>query len=292
MFDRILRHTPAYGDLIEMRKKLNRVTALNYELMPSILPLHEKSRRIFSKIESKENSQNLDFQISKDDLMFQFWLHHVSSVDDALWGYFSIGYKQATSVKDILKNNFSDITNLKLLDFASGHGRISRYFKNFLPIENITISDIKQQAVNFQKEIFHYKGFPSAGDPNLLICGENFDFILVSSLFTHLNKQLFSAWLKKLGSLIRDKGILSLSLHIINDNKKEIFNYSERSEEDIFPETSENLAAKNIYGLTTLNHAAFHQLVFENLGSDFQIIDEREWGDSQILISIQKLPTN
>ena len=288
MFDQILRHTSAYGDIYELKKNVHRITVLNYEIMPLILPLEIKSKKAFCKFMPGENLENINLEISKDDLMFQFWLHHSGTIDNALEDYFSSGYKQAVIINDILKSNFTDIANINILDFASGHGRISRYFKLFLPIANITIAEIKLGAVDFQKNIFGYEGFVSFPNPAQLTSDEKFDYILVSSLFTHLNKELFSLWLGKLGSMLTDHGILSLSLHIDNSIEKMIFNYSEKSEEDMFIETSGNIAGLNIYGLTYLNNIQFIQLVVANLGINYKIIDERPWGESQVLMSIQK----
>ncbi|CAN5385115.1 hypothetical protein BH11BAC3_BH11BAC3_19580 [soil metagenome] len=287
--DRLLTHTSAYSDLNEMKKSLKRVIILNYEIMPEILPLEERAAKIFTVINSTGQYKNVPLQISKDDLMFQFWLYHTGAIDAALHGYFSSGYRQADTVKLLLNKYFSKTANISLLDFASGHGRVSRYFRDLLPQEQITIAEIKTGAVEFQKKQFNYKGFVSSANPTDMNCTEQFDFILCSSLFTHLDKQLFAHWLQTLGALIKLNGILCISIHHFLPSEENLFNYTTSSEEDIFTETSGSLVGKNIYGLTRLSRKAFIELINQWIPYTFKILDETPWESSQTLISIGRI---
>ena len=159
--NRVLKHTEIYGIAENLRMKLDRTTTLLHLLTPDILPIEEKAMVIFKKVNTNELYANSDLTISKNDLMFLFWLHHTKTIEAALDGYFASGLLQANIIEKLLIEKFENTRQVKVLDFASGHGRVSRYFKNFLSNDQITISDIKINAVLFQQQTFHYHGFSS-----------------------------------------------------------------------------------------------------------------------------------
>ena len=130
-------------------------------------------------------------------------------------------------------------------------------------------------------------GFLAPADPLELNKTEKFDFIAVSSLFTHLNRNLFEKWVKALGDLLNLKGILSISLHIL-EFEKNVFKYTETSEDDLFPETSESLGGKNIYGLTYMSLDVFYTILEQNLDFKYTIVANQDWAGSQSLVSIQR----
>ena len=117
---------------------------------------------------------------------------------------------------------------------------------------------------------------------------KKFDYIIVSSLFTHLNENLFSDWIRALGLILNVNGVLAVSLHIIETGNANEFRYSEKSEDDLFPETEESLGGKNIYGLTHITRGVYYSILEKNLGSKYSVIGEQDWAGSQRLISIRK----
>jgi ubiquinone/menaquinone biosynthesis C-methylase UbiE len=288
LINRLIIHTELQESVNVIERKLTRISQINHLLIPDVLPLSEKAAYIFQKICTEKVYEKTDLRISKSDLMFLFWLHQTGTIENALTGYFQSGLTQADSMRELLIEQGFNLQNIKLLDFASGHGRVSRYFKAFLPVENICISDIKSNAVEFQSKTFKYKGFTAPANPLLLNTENTFDFISVSSLFTHLNKDLFGKWIAVLGRLLNNGGILALSIHKIDSNISN-FQYAEVSEEDLFPETEENLSGKNIYGITYLSLTSLNNILLEHLPFKFEIVDERRWGDSQYLISVKRV---
>ncbi|MFN5134079.1 MAG: hypothetical protein ACK5DG_02090, partial [Chitinophagaceae bacterium] len=276
-----------FQSVTTIERKLLRIIQLNYLLTPDILPVFEKAKQTFEKVNIEDEHRNSNLAISKNDLMFLFWLHQTGSLDNAINGYIESGLSQASTIKKILIQENLKLNNVKFLDFASGHGRVSRYFKNFLPVENIIVSDIKSNAIEFQKDVFGYGGFTAPSDPKYLSCEDKFDFILVSSLFTHLNEDLFARWLVALGNLLNENGILAVSIHKIPRNEI-IFQYSENSEDDLFPETTENLSGKKIYGLTHLSISKFNEILNVNLPFKYEIVCEHDWAGSQVLLCIKK----
>jgi SAM-dependent methyltransferase len=287
--NRILQHSEIYATVDNLKHKIERIVQLHHLIMPEILPLEEQSKKIFGNVNTDTTYSNSNLHISKNDLMFLFWLHHSKTIDPALSGYFRTGLMQADIIRKAIKDSFPQKDEIQILDFASGHGRVSRYFTSFLNPDQITISDIKVNAVSFQNNTFGYRGFIATATPEELNYEGHFDFIVVSSLFTHLNKDLFGRWLKALWNLLNDKGVLSISIHLLDESNNEEFKYVENSEEDLFPETSENLSGKNIYGLTHLNEKSLDAILKTSLQTKFSVIDKRDWAGSQVLYSIKKI---
>ena len=286
--NRLMIHSELKETVNIIERKLARISLINHLLIPDVLPFSGNAEKIFERIKEDEIYENSDLSISKNDLMFLFWLHQTGIIENALTGYFQSGLAQANSIRKLLIEQEFDLQKIKLLDFASGHGRVSRYYKSYLPVQNIYISDIKANAVEFQIKNFKYSGFTAPADPLLLNLKNTFDFITVSSLFTHLNEDLFGKWITVLGNLLSAGGILAFSIHKIESNNPE-FHYSEKSEEDLFPETEENLTGKNIYGVTHLSLLSLNNILIKHLPFKFQIVDERNWGDSQVLISVKRV---
>jgi len=99
----------------------------------------------------------------------------------------------------------------RILDFASGYGRTTRFLVAQVPPDRIWVSDIQADGVAFQQRQFGVHALASSTDPGALVVGERFDLVFVLSLFSHLPDSSFTAWLKKLYSLLSDRGCLVFS---------------------------------------------------------------------------------
>lgn len=128
---------------------------------------------------------------------------------------------------------------LRVLDFASGWGRVSRFLAANLaahlaphlaahpaahpaadlaarsPGALLSVSDISAEAVAFQRQTLGLPGFVSATRPDDLAvpADARFDAVLVTSLFTHLPETTFVPWLRRLLALVAPGGVLALSTH-------------------------------------------------------------------------------
>ncbi len=101
----------------------------------------------------------------------------------------------------------------RLLDFASGFGRVTRLLVRHLPPDRVSIAEIVPEAVQFQGERFGVHALPSALDPAGFSCGERFDVLFVTSLFTHLPAPSFRAWLGRLAFLLAPGGMMVFTTH-------------------------------------------------------------------------------
>lgn len=95
-----------------------------------------------------------------------------------------------------------------LLDFASGYGRLLRFFVTLFTPERITIADIDHAAVDFAVKHLGIRGFYATGDPAQFRHHWRYDLIFVSSLFSRLPRGTWADWLGCLAGLLNPDGRL------------------------------------------------------------------------------------
>jgi SAM-dependent methyltransferase len=128
--------------------------------------------------------------------------------------YLQSGLALWRTLRRVVEWRFGEVGRVgKLLDFASGHGRVTRFLVRDLPPERVWVADVAGAAVDFQRRQFGVHGFVPAPRPEDFACGERFDCILVSSLFTHLPEETFACWLRRLWELLAPGGVLAFSVH-------------------------------------------------------------------------------
>jgi SAM-dependent methyltransferase len=157
----------------------------------------------------------VDLSIDARDEMLGFLLQaSEGDRDRALFQYFRSGASIAASLGQALRWRFGDPPRIdRLLDFASGYGRVTRFLVREVPAERVWVSDVYEGGVRFQEERLGVRGIVSAVRPEDFRCAERFDAILVTSLFTHLPAERFVAWLRVLLGLLTPRGLLAFSTH-------------------------------------------------------------------------------
>lgn len=146
--------------------------------------------------------------------------HHTGSRQQALVTYFNGGLMAWRAVEAVLAWRFGDGDGAgarrarpRVLDFASGWGRVTRFLVRRRPAADLTVSDIDAAAVAWQRRRFGVAGFPSAARPADLACDDRFDAVVCLSLFSHLPEESFHAWLARLVELVAPGGLLLFSVH-------------------------------------------------------------------------------
>ncbi len=138
--------------------------------------------------------------------------HHQNS-DVALSQYYAISLQQFYAAHQIIKKFFDPSDpSLKILDFACGYGRLLRLLTTQIPARQIWASEIQADAVAYVVEKFGVHGIQSIANPEEFLPENQFDFIWVASLFSHLPEPLFHGWLQKLTSLLTPRGVLCFSI--------------------------------------------------------------------------------
>jgi SAM-dependent methyltransferase len=139
--------------------------------------------------------------------------------DRALYTYFRSGASIAAGMLQVLRWRFGDLARVaRVLDFASGYGRVTRFLLRALPPERVWVSDIYAGGVQFQERRLGVHGIVSTVLPEdfhvaAAAVPGGFDAILVTSLFTHLAEERFVGWLRALCALLAPGGVLVFSVH-------------------------------------------------------------------------------
>ncbi len=173
-----------------------------------------------NEIEMKCNTEAKVFNVSElvhsEDFIFQFCISHecFHSVDDAVGFYFRQGLESAKKLS-LLMDKYCKLDSgpLKLLEFASGFGAVTRHFKNILPDVDVTACDIHKKAVDFTKEKLFVNAELSNTTPESLVLSEKYDAIFALSFFTHIPKKTWSRWLLSLINNLKDNGVLIFTTH-------------------------------------------------------------------------------
>jgi SAM-dependent methyltransferase len=156
----------------------------------------------------------VDETISERDDMLTVLREHLEDDTKARMAYLSLGYDLVQTVERIARWRFGRrLPELRVLEFAAGHGRNVRHLVRVFPPGNVAVSDIQLDAVAFCEQQFGVSGFPSAHDPDALEAGRRFDLIIVPDLFSHLPDTTFSRWIRALHGLLDEGGLLVFSVH-------------------------------------------------------------------------------
>jgi len=169
----------------------------------------EYFRRNFAK-----DSDRFITAIDRRCQMYAYGFPRPESDPGAVFNYFDSGLKMLHPLRALARWKFGGFSKVgRLLDFASGFGRLTRFLVQELPASAIVVSDIQADAVESQRRAFGVDGLVSATDPARLRSPDLFDMIFVASLFTHLPESRFHEWLARLMDLLTPNGMLVFSVH-------------------------------------------------------------------------------
>lgn len=146
----------------------------------------------------------------RDDMLdFAMKLFHHDR-DAAVTNYFQSALDQIALVRHIASWRGHP---RRMLDFASGYGRLTRLLVHEHLADEVTVSDILEGGMAFQAEQFGVRTILSNTDPAQFAAPEKYDLIFVASLFTHLPPATFTTWLRRLADLLEPEGLLIFSVH-------------------------------------------------------------------------------
>lgn len=161
--------------------------------------------------------------IHLDDFIFQFVYNHpgFSSRDKAIQYYFDDGQTSAQNLSRLLLDvcRYDPQNKIKLLEFASGYGCVTRHLGNVLPFVDVISCDIHMEAVSFIRDRLQEDAVASRSIPEELDPGGKFDVVFALSFFSHMPKTTFTRWLRKLASLVKPNGHLIFTTHGIQSAK-------------------------------------------------------------------------
>ena len=169
---------------------------------------------ITAMIRDAAPGKQVDLHIASQDEMYSYGETVCGGRPIALMAYFRAGIEINKALRQLVRWKFGTPDKIgTFLDFASGHGRSTRFTVADLSPERMWAADILKDAVNFQREQFHVNALQSATDLDFFHSPVQYDCIFVCSLFTHLPERTFTRWLTKLFSLLKPDGLLIFSVH-------------------------------------------------------------------------------
>ncbi|MFN7960634.1 MAG: class I SAM-dependent methyltransferase [Thermoanaerobaculia bacterium] len=148
----------------------------------------------------------LDRVLSRADEMLDFSRGlYTGAMGLGLVEYFRSGLLAHQTLCRLLAWRFGSVAATpSLLDFASGFGRTTRFLVRELAPERIAITEIKADAVEFQRQRFGVQAYLTTTSPESLPEDRQFGAVFAASFFTHLPERTFRPWLERLYRLVDD----------------------------------------------------------------------------------------
>ena len=161
-----------------------------------------------------EGFSGVSTEIHPSDEVFGFLRDHLGVPEgERELRYFREGIDFAAVLDQLLRSWGRAEPVPRVLDFACGFGRVTRFLAARYGASQITASDILPAAVRFVADRFGVESFVSATDPETVELGQGYDVIFVLSLFSHLPQHRFEQWFGRLCGALAPSGILVFSTH-------------------------------------------------------------------------------
>lgn len=154
--------------------------------------------------------------ISPHDMLMNalVWVHK-GDVEKAFRDYIEDGQRNAIAVKKAFRKYVpkTGTRERKILDFASGYGRVGRHFPVIAPRWRYSAMDIHRKAVEFNTRTLGLETSLSHQDPEQIRGPARFNCIFALSFFSHLRSEHFVPWLHALHRLLEPGGVLMFTTH-------------------------------------------------------------------------------
>jgi SAM-dependent methyltransferase len=250
-----------------------------------------------------------DLTLDPADDMLAGSVAEIGDLDQAVVAYLRSGLEVAgvwqrllaqdqparTGSRDLgLQNHAQQNHGLRVLDFASGYGRVTRFLAPSLP--GLEVADIDAAAVARQTEQFGVAAFVAPTDPADLSHSARgparpFDWILVTSLFTHLPWEATRSWLQALTGVLAPDGILALTYHNIGllGTSGDLSNTS--SGDFVFTPSSESrVLSPQSYGSTWISRDCLADLLHQAVPGIHTSFHPRVFGERHDLVLASRDP--
>lgn len=199
-------------------------------------------------------------EIHPDDEMFKV-VEQNPNIRHPIALYMSTGQWIHEDITNVLRRSKIDLNCVgSVLDFASGYGRVTRFWLGQFKATDMWVADVQHGAVDFLSATFGVHGLYPLHEPTRNFFPRKFDLITVVSLFSHLPQIRTKQWLASLTEALEPGGTLVLSFHgadLLEPGLRSSMNdgilFSSVSESAVLP-TCE-------YGTTYLSHEYLARLL-------------------------------
>jgi len=150
---------------------------------------------------------NLDINLQDEMYSYFFHIHKDKTWTNKKLRAALSYYQGAVSIFDSIEKflvgkNIKLEDQKKILDFASGYGRLSRILTSKLTEAEIFTAEIDHNATLFLSETMGLKGYRTEESPINFNPNQSFDLIICISLFSHLSLPYWNGWFDKLLSIL------------------------------------------------------------------------------------------
>lgn len=151
--------------------------------------------------------------LHEHDQLIGYFINRMNmSPENAASDYITAGYHDAKRVSELIIK-ISSHKPMRILEFASGYGRVTRHLKRLLPEHDLFSSDIHLSACDFVRDSLGVVSYPSTTNVEVLDVGKNYDFIFALSFFSHMPDSKFGLWLTTLYDILAPGGYLMFTTH-------------------------------------------------------------------------------
>ena len=165
---------------------------------------------------NRENAATTDVVAAVHPQDFIYWFccknPHLT-LEAAISYYFSDGARSADKLNGLVTElGFERGQPIKLLEFASGYGCVTRHLKKQARWD-LTSCDIHSEAIDFLDRQIGVKTLQSVHIPEQFATIEKYDVVFALSFFSHMPKSSFGRWLRALYGSLRAPGYLIFTTH-------------------------------------------------------------------------------
>jgi hypothetical protein len=232
--------------------------------------------------------------IHPDDFIFHFLLNHPSlqQKKEAVDYYFDDGARSAKKLSDLIYSDlkFQRGIQLKMLEFASGYGCVTRHLSRELSDVMITSCDIHEEAMDFIKTKLKTETILSEAVPEKLKLNAEYDMVFALSFFSHMPESTWGRWIKTLFSGLKENGFLIFTTHGMASAK--LFGDPVIPSNGFWflPDSEQKDLNLNEYGTTVVTPEYVISELYRQVRSPLVLYRYAFWWTHQDLYIVQKLP--
>ena len=155
--------------------------------------------------------------IHPKDFIYWFCVQHVPPTESTAFPgidyYFWDGARSATKLAEVAATlDYERGRPIKLLEFASGYGCVSRHLKT-KPEFDLVSCDIHPEAIDFLTGQIGVQALLSSRVPEQFSPAEKYDMVFALSFFSHMPRATWGRWLRALFATLNAPGYLVFTTH-------------------------------------------------------------------------------
>jgi SAM-dependent methyltransferase len=184
--------------------------------------------------------------------------------------YYAKGWQIFQTVQNLGASRFGEFRKTpRLLDFAGGHGRATRFLSREIEPSRISVAEIHEDAISFQRDYFGVEGLLSSPEPEQFDCKSSFPLIVASSFFSHIAPAAFPGWLAALLGCLEPDGLFLFST-LDGELSSDPEGVAEAGSLFI-PESETDRLDRNAYGTTYVTEDFVRAAVFGARGREWTV---------------------